>query len=223
MPRRTSHRSPVARSRQQLAGAAALVVAVAGLTACSDADAQDAALSDAQGASIVTGPLCAALPQGDDPGNPASLVDLPVAEALTWIPVGTRFESAMRETGMVDDLAGQGDVTLLVPTDDAFVEHFSEDDWDALMTTDMDRLRDFLEAHIIEGEHDLAALAESGSVTTADGTSLEVSGEVPELLLGEYAETLCSDYQAAGARFHVIGHVLGDLPVTQDGEDHHHG
>ena len=46
----------------------------------------------APAAPVVSGPLCDALPSGDDPGAPESLTGEPADVALQWIPVLTTFE-----------------------------------------------------------------------------------------------------------------------------------
>ena len=101
----------------------------------------------------VSGPLCDLLPAGDDPGAPATLTDEPAAVALTWIPVLTTFEAAVRATGMAGEL---DDVTILAPTDDAFPAAFDRRRLDDLLLTRRRELRALLEAHILDGARSLA-------------------------------------------------------------------
>ncbi|MEK8105327.1 hypothetical protein NKG94_09320 [Micromonospora sp. M12] len=63
----------------------------------------------------VTGPLCAALPTGTDPGNPTFLAGQPVDQALRWIPTLTTFEAALRTSGVLTDLPAGAGVTILAP------------------------------------------------------------------------------------------------------------
>jgi len=162
----------------------------------------------------VTGPLCDLLPAGSDPGNPASLAGEPVDTALTWIPVLTRFESAMRTAGLLPELREMKGITVLAPTDDAFRAKFSEDNFDALMTRDKDQLRSLLKAHVVAGPLALSELVDAGTVTTLDGATVTITSMAPMALIGDEAQTVCADYRMANGRIHVINRVLGNLPTT---------
>ncbi|MGC4816257.1 fasciclin domain-containing protein [Micromonospora sp. DT63] len=168
----------------------------------------------------VTGPLCAALPTGTDPGNPTFLAGQPVDEALRWIPTLTTFEAALRASGVLTDLPAGTAVTVLAPTDDAFAATFSEDNWDDLMTHHTDQLRTLLKAHLSTGAHPIDDLATAGSTTTLDGATITVTRTGTTTRLADRADTVCADYQATNARIHIINAVLGPLPVTADGTDH---
>ncbi|MDG4810137.1 fasciclin domain-containing protein [Micromonospora sp. WMMD1120] len=168
----------------------------------------------------VTGPLCAALPTGTDPGNPTYLATQPVEAALRWIPTLTTFEAAVRTSGVLADLPAGTTVTVLAPSDDAFAATFSEDNWDDLMTHHHDHLRTLLRAHLVTGAHPIDALTTAGRTTTLDGTTLTVSRAGTAARLADRADTVCADYQATNARIHIINAVLGPLPVTADGTGH---
>ncbi|MET8250814.1 fasciclin domain-containing protein [Micromonospora sp. NPDC005197] len=168
----------------------------------------------------VTGPLCAALPTGTDPGNPTFLAGQPVDEALRWIPTLTTFEAALRTSGVLTDLPAGTAVTVLAPTDDAFAATFSEDNWDDLMTHHTDQLRTLLKAHLSTGAHPIGDLATAGSTTTIDGATITVTRTGATTRLADRADTVCADYQATNARIHIINAVLGPLPVTADGTGH---
>ncbi|MFG3643930.1 fasciclin domain-containing protein [Micromonospora sp. NPDC047762] len=167
-----------------------------------------------------TGPLCAALPTGTDPGNPSFLAGQPVEAALRWIPTLTTFEAALRTSGVLTDLPAGDGVTLLAPSDDAFAATFSEDNWDDLMTHHTDQLRTLLKAHLITGNHPIADLTTAGTATTLDGVTVTVTRTGPTARLGDRADTVCADYQATNARIHIINAVLGPLPATADGTGH---
>ncbi|MEU1588028.1 fasciclin domain-containing protein [Micromonospora sp. NPDC005710] len=167
-----------------------------------------------------TGPLCAALPTGTEPGNPTFLAGQPVEAALRWIPTLTTFEAALRTSGALTDLPTGTAVTVLAPSDDAFAATFSEDNWDDLMTHHTDQVRTLLKAHLISGNHPIADLSDAGTATTLDGTTLTVTRTGPTARLGDRADTVCADYQATNARIHIIDAVLGPLPVTADGTGH---
>ena len=148
----------------------------------------------------VSGPLCELLPSGDDPGAPASLRDEPAEVALTWIPVVTTFEAAARAANIPLD-----GTTILAPTDDAFAKAYGRQELDDLL---LERPRELVETHIVEGEHSLADLLDDGEVTTLAGDTLTIEPAGAMARLGGRATTVCADYAVAGARIHVIDGVL---------------
>ncbi|MGW0434867.1 fasciclin domain-containing protein [Micromonospora sp. NPDC003197] len=178
------------------------------------------AASGSAGVASVTGPLCELLPSGTDPGNPAMLTGEPVDVALQWIPVLTTFEAALRASGLADELRARKGLTILAPTDDAFIRKFSEDNLDELLLKRKDELRDLIKAHAVDGSHSLADLVEAGGVTTLDGASVPVTRTDAMARIGTDAATLCVDYRVTDARFHIISRVLGKLPTTADGSGH---
>jgi hypothetical protein len=101
-----------------VATAVLVALAVAGCGGSDDEAPQPAPTP----AAVVQGPLCDLLPSGDDPGAPATLPGEPAGVVLTWIPVITTFEAAVRAARMGPELDG---VTILAPTDDAFNRAFS--------------------------------------------------------------------------------------------------
>ncbi|WP_433318985.1 fasciclin domain-containing protein [Micromonospora chersina] len=197
------------------AAAVALSLVLTG-TGCSDAGTPSPAATGAapKAAPVVSGPLCDLLPSGSDPGNPAALAGQPAEVALQWLPVLTTFEAAVRASGMSADLRGGSGVTILAPTDDAFATKFSEDDLDRLLLTDRDTLRGLLREHLVAGSRSLSDLVAAGEVTTLAGTTVTVTGGGGSARLADRADTVCADYQVAGARIHIINHVLGNLPTT---------
>ncbi|MFF0256582.1 fasciclin domain-containing protein [Micromonospora zamorensis] len=195
----------------------ALLIAV---TACSSAPTNPRT-ETGPAAPQVTGALCAALPTGTDPGNPTFLAGQPIDQALRWIPTLTTFEAAVRTSGILTDLpAGTGTgITILAPSDDAFAAKFSEDNWDDLMTRHTDQLRTLLKAHLIEGTHPIGELANTGTATTLDGTTVTITRNGPTVRLADRADAVCADYQATDTRIHIINAVLGPLPTTANDSD----
>lgn len=179
----------------------------------------------AAGAAVAepAGPLCAQLPAGTDPGVPAQLATEPPDVVLQWMPVGTIFEAGVRAAGIGPELR-TSDVTMLVPTDDAFTTALTQETIDELILTRHDDLRRLLEAHLIEGTYDVSDMASAGEVTTrsgdvitaapADGGMVRLDGDV---------QTLCADYRIAGGRMHVIDGVLGELPAPAPTQPPAHG
>ena len=191
---------------------AALVVAAATVSSsgCSeDTPEPTARAPETPRAGVVIGPLCDLLPSGDDPGAPATLRDEPADVALTWIPVVTTFEAAVRASGLAGYLRRAGGVTILAPTDAAFEAAFDRQTLDDLLLSRQSELRALLEAHIVDGARSLADLRDAGSVTTLAGDELTVAPAGAMARFGDRATTVCADYDVANARIHVIDRVLG--------------
>jgi uncharacterized surface protein with fasciclin (FAS1) repeats len=183
-----------------LRAAAAVLVALA-VAGCGEDDAPEPTPTPTP-AVEVRGPLCDVLPSGDDPGAPQTLAGEPADVVLTWIPVITTFEAAVRAADLGRELDG---VTILAPTDDAFNRAFNRARLDRLL---LSRPRELVEAHVIEGEHSLADLRKTQTVTTLAGKTLRVSPASRMVRIGDEARTVCADYRASNARIHVIDGVL---------------
>ena len=191
--------------------ATALVVAMGGVGCSGGSDEPPEQASPARettNASGVTGPLCDLLPSGDDPGAPASLRDDHADVALTWIPVVTTFEAAVRASGLAGYLRRVDGITILAPTDAAFARAFDRQRLDDLLLSRQRELRALLEAHIVGRRLSLAALRDAGSVTTIAGDELSVAPAGAMARFGGGATTVCADYDVANARIHVIDGVL---------------
>jgi hypothetical protein len=172
---------------------------------------------------LFAGPLCQALPQGDDPGGPVLLREMPAHEALTWIPVGTVFEAGSRHAELVETLDTAEGLTIFVPSDDAFYETMAEESIDELFLFRQDELGPLLEQHVIEGQYSVAELIEAGELETLAGdTRTFVAAADGMARIDDNAETICADYQVGNARIHVIDELLGELPPHEPGgEDEH--
>ncbi|GIG89969.1 fasciclin domain-containing protein [Plantactinospora endophytica] len=213
--RRAAGRTRIGRTRSRAALALAATALLAGTVAgCTD-DGPDSPDAAAAG-SGVSGPLCAALPSGTDPGNPDALADQPGDVALQWIPVLTRFEAAVRAADLGAELRAPGGVTILAPTDDAFGKKFSEENLDDLMIHRKDELRELVRAHLVAGARPLADLVSDGTLRTLDGSTVPVSAAGTMARIGEQVQSVCADYRVAGGRIHIVNGVLGKLPTTYD-------
>ena len=195
--------------RRRVVAALVLATATVSGAGCSeDTPERTAAAPETPRAGVVIGPLCDALPSGDDPGAPALLRDEPADVALTWIPVVTTFEAAVRASGLAGDLRKADGITILAPTDDAFAAAFDRQTLDDLLLSRQSELRALLEAHLVEGSLSLADLRDAGSVTTLAGDELTVAPVGAMARFGDRATTVCADYDVANARIHVIDRVL---------------
>jgi hypothetical protein len=175
--------------------------------------------SEAVLASPTHGPLCDALPLVDDPGGPEAIASLTADEALTWIPVLTRFEAATRAAGLTEELRNTEGVTILAPTDDAFARTLSDETWDSLILFRQDELRMLLDSHLVEPAMSVDELVRAGTVTALGGDVLSSEAAGAEVRLGGRATAVCADYRVANATIHVIDQVLGELPPPAPPED----
>jgi uncharacterized surface protein with fasciclin (FAS1) repeats len=185
---------------------AALAVAIAAVGCSGENDTPEP--SSGRKTSIVAGPLCDLLPSGDDPGAPETLTDEPADVALTWIPVATTFEAAVRAAGLADDLRKADSVTILAPTDAAFAAAFDRQTLDDLLLSRQRELRALVQGHIVDGSLSLADLRDADSVTARSGERLTVAPAGAMARFDDRATTVCADYAVANGRIHVIGGVL---------------
>ena len=88
------------------------------------------------------------------------------------------------------------------------------------MIRNKDQLRTLLKAHIVDKPLTLAELADAGTVTTLDGSTVTITRAETMARIGDEAQTVCADYRIANGRIHVINHVLGNLPTTAGEGDH---
>jgi len=186
------------------------------ISSCTDSgggsDGADLTTGPEASPGTVSGPLCDLLPTGTDPGGPETLATEPADEALEWVPVLTIFEAGARASGLTAGLRETQGVTILAPTDEAFVTTFSEDELDDLLISRRRALRGLLRAHMIEGQLSLAQMLDEGRVTTLAGDTIDITPRGGMARLGDQAETVCADYRVANARIHIIDGLLGELP-----------
>lgn len=194
--------------------ALSLGIAVSGcLGVGDDDDARPASAPLERAASTVrgvTGPLCDALPTGNQPGAPRKLRRETADVALQWIPVVTTFEAAIRAAGV--DIARRDDITILAPTDDAVAATITQETIDELIVSRKDELRALLAGHILEGAHSLADLRAADKATTRAGEEVELEPAGAMARIGDRGQTVCADYVTANAMIHVVDGVLGPLP-----------
>jgi hypothetical protein len=126
--------------RRRVVAALVAAIAAVGCSGCSDdTPARTAPERETPNAAVVTGPLCDLLPSGDDPGAPASLTVEPADVALTWIPVLTTFEAAVRASGLAGYLRRADGVTILAPTDDDVEETARTAKWQKIYSAQSGR------------------------------------------------------------------------------------
>jgi uncharacterized surface protein with fasciclin (FAS1) repeats len=217
---RSDLRHHVARALLVAVAAMSLATASVGCTSSNTGTRTPATRSPTTAAP--TGRLCDQLPSGKAPGNPAALTREPADAALQWIPVLTKFEAAIRASGLAADLRDAKGVTILAPTDDAFTGKISERAFEELVLFRKDELRTLLKSHLVDRSLSLSDLVDAGNVTTLAGTSITVSRRDGVTHIADRAETVCGDYRVANGRIHIINGVLGNPPNTAGGDDPAH-
>jgi uncharacterized surface protein with fasciclin (FAS1) repeats len=214
----------------RVAGAVAVPVLLAGLTACSGAD--DAAPAAAAtgstpgttaaappGAPAATeaapgglvGPGCAMFP-ADGPGSPAALATTPVAGAVGTNPQLSTLTAAVLAANLVTAVDSREDITVLAPSDAAF-DALGVDALPALLA-DVPRLTTVLTHHVIAGR--LTPDQLPGVHRTLDGDTVTIAGPAsaptvaPEQTVAGTAPAtvVCGDVPTANATVYVIDQVL---------------
>jgi Fasciclin domain len=165
----------------------------------------------------VSGPLCDLLPTGAGPGGLETLTNESADEALKWMPVLSIFEAGARASGLAAELGEAEGLTILAPTDEAFVTTFSEDELDDLLISRRRALRGLLRGHMIEGRLSIAQMLDERRVTTLAGNTIDITPRGDMARLGDQAETVCANYRVANARIHIIDGLLGELPAFDGG------
>jgi uncharacterized surface protein with fasciclin (FAS1) repeats len=153
--------------------------------------------------------LCPFLPSGTDPGSPQDLVDETADAAISAIPVLTVLASAMQATGMEERLRRSAGITVLAPTDDAFLTDLTEDELDELILRRHDDLEVLLERHVIPGRRSIAQLVRARRAPTLAGGATTFASSDGSVRISADADVTCSDLNAANGIIHIIDSVLG--------------
>ena len=160
-----------------------------------------------EGATMPTGPLCAAVP-ADGEGSFAGMTNDTAATAASNNPVLSTLVTAVQAAGLVDTLNSDGPFTIFAPANPAF-DALPAGTLDAVLA-DPELLTSILTLHVVAGERlSSADLAELDSVTTVNGAdiTLEVADDGTLMVNGQ-ASVGCADIQTANATVHVIDAVL---------------
>ena len=150
---------------------------------------------------LTTTILVQAAPLGQDEGN--------VYEAIQGNDDLSTLAEAIAAAGLAETLAGEGPFTIFAPDNAAF-EAIPAEELEALLA-DPAMLSDILLLHVVPGEV-LAADLAGQSPTTALGDPLEIVGEGEEMTVNG-ASIVAADLVASNGVVHVIGSVLGTLPL----------
>ncbi|MGW5441516.1 fasciclin domain-containing protein [Nocardia asteroides] len=202
--------------------AAALLVSVLGVSACSDDDSSTTTASSASSmtseattttgsgaASGLVGPGCAEyaakVPSG--PGSVSGMAQDPVAVAASNNPMLTTLVSAVSgklnpQVNLVDTLNG-GQFTVFAPTDSAFAK--IDPATIESLKTDSATLTKILTYHVVPGQ--IAPSKIAGTHKTVQGADVTVTGSGDTLKAGN-AAVVCGGVPTANATVYMIDTVL---------------
>lgn len=201
------------------------VLALLGLSACSNDDSSDnssespSAMSTSESPSAdamtadpaanLVGAGCdayaAAVPDGA--GSITGMSTEPVAVAAANNPMLTTLTAAVSgelnpDVNLVDTLNG-GEFTVFAPVDDAFAKI------DAAtlesLKTDSEALTQILTYHVVPGQ--LTPDEVAGELTTVEGGTVEVTGSGDDLMVND-AQVICGGVMTANATVYLIDSVL---------------
>lgn len=105
----------------------------------------------------------------------------------------------------INELTDSAEFTFFAPNDEAFAALSGDEMADLL--TDLDQLGDVLRNHVVPERLDAAAIAETESVTTEAGNSLEITVDGDEIMVGD-ATVTNADVEAGDGIVHVIDRLL---------------
>ncbi|GAA4050971.1 fasciclin domain-containing protein [Agromyces indicus] len=210
--------------RTTLAAFSIVAVAALGLAGCSAGSTDEPAADDettmseepmetedsmADPAANLVGPGCADYAEQvpDGAGSVEGMSQDPVAVAASNNPLLTTLVSAVSgelnpDVNLVDTLNGD-EFTVFAPVDDAFAKI------DAAtietLQTDSELLTSILTYHVVPGQ--LSPDEVSGTQTTVQGGTVEVTGSGDELMVND-ANVICGGVMTANATVYLVDTVL---------------
>jgi transforming growth factor-beta-induced protein len=137
---------------------------------------------------------------------PGSIVDIAVADG--------RFNTlvaAVTAAGLADTLAGDGQFTVLAPTDDAFAA-LPAGTVEGLLEDPEGALRDILLYHVVDGAVPAETVVTLTEATTLQGEPISISVVDGEVILNDSVRVIITDIMASNGIIHVLDGVL--LPPT---------
>ena len=118
-----------------------------------------------------------------------------------------RLSDALRATKLDEELAEGGPYTLFAPTDDAFASMATPEGNNETDSAVIDKLRNTLLHHVVEGKYSAADLVEMNELPTLGESPLKV-GKVSDNITVDQADVILSDQEADNGYVHLIDSVL---------------
>jgi uncharacterized surface protein with fasciclin (FAS1) repeats len=209
-------------SHKRLAVVITSAVAALALSACSSASATTTAQptpgatdstqqptptpSESGAAGEEFGPACAAIPT--DPNNPGSFEAMATEQVMTAVAANpdyfSTFVAAVEQAGLTETLNNNENMTVFVPTDDAFAK-VPAADLDAIMASP-EMLTEILLYHVVQETLTPDKLA--GTHETLQGDSLTVAGSGTDFKVNEVATVVCGNVKTANATVYAVDSVI---------------
>jgi uncharacterized surface protein with fasciclin (FAS1) repeats len=159
----------------------------------------------------IFGEGCSAVPTDPaDQGSPQGMVDDPVGTAASNNPLLSTLADTVVAAKLVDTLNDPNtQYTVFAPSNDAFteLEASSPGITDTLLAEPEGKLATVLTYHVIPQRYDAQGLVAAGSVVSAQGDMVEITG-TPEAPLVNGNMVLCGNIPTANATVFVIDSVL---------------
>lgn len=188
--------------RSLTATGAVLALSLAG-TACAGDDDTDAVVDDAD---AVVDSVADVVDDATSDSIDTADSDASVEAALTDPTVEESVATFLTLAASADELPGDGEVTLFVPTDGAFAAAAIEN-LDAL-ADDPAMLGDVLAAHAVEGVAMRSDLSDGDTLTPVFGDDVTVTvGDDGSVMIGE-ATVVQADIEFDGGVIHIIDGVI---------------
>ncbi|MFE4373784.1 fasciclin domain-containing protein [Streptomyces sp. NPDC056835] len=155
-------------------------------------------------AAVPFGPGCSSIPKSGV-GSFAAMAKEQVAAAISHNPDFTTFLSLVKKAGLTDRLNTAKDITLFVPTNEAF-KKLSTAQLDQIKNNEA-QLRKVVKYHVVEKKVTPDQLP-SGVFSTWEGTTLSTSGSDRTFKVNDTAKILCGNIKTANATVYTIDTVL---------------
>jgi transforming growth factor-beta-induced protein len=139
------------------------------------------------------------LPPMEQPA-PKDIIDVAVGNGSFTI-----LARALTEAGLIDTLKGEGPFTVFAPTDEAFAK-IPSDQLNAILA-DKVLLTKILTYHVVAGRLDAATVLGSCSLSSLEGSSINVSLQGPDAFVNQ-SKIIATDVFASNGVIHVVDTVL---------------
>lgn len=140
-----------------------------------------------------------------DTGDTGDTGAASIMELAEQNPQLSQLVAAIEAAGLTDALEQAGPITVFAPNNDAFAS-LGQDDLTALLANPQS-LGDRLQFHVVEGTYPTSELTDGQTLTTMEGSDLEVSVQGDTVSVNG-AEVVEPDLQAGNGVVHIIDDVL---------------
>jgi uncharacterized surface protein with fasciclin (FAS1) repeats len=115
--------------------------------------------------------------------------------------------AAAKAAGLVDALTGDGPITVLAPTDEAFAKLPEGTVESLLKPENKDKLARILTYHVIPGKVESGTVKSLNNAVTLSGQRIDIKAKGSDLMI-DNAKVVSADVQASNGVIHVIDTVL---------------